>query len=119
MLYKDLPEELRTELEEKKVAVGRWPAGLNAPRQYDDIILIEKDDEEFEKMLIDKGYIVTTVANWYGKTAQSFIGDDEQCIKLVKNALMSDEETTVEEVAEEVAEEVEEETEEVAEEAAE
>lgn len=99
MLFADLPEELRTGLEAKKVAVGRWPAGLKGLRQYNDFILLDLDDAVLEGILEAKGYTRTTVSNWFNRTAQSFIGNNEKCIALAKEALEIWEEQPAEESA--------------------
>lgn len=99
MLYTDLPEELRAELEEKKVAMGRMSSAVDAPKQFDDVILVDNDSPLIEG-LEGKGYVKTDVSNWYGFVAEPFIGDNEKCLELVHNALMEAE--TPSEEAEEI-----------------
>lgn len=88
MLYQDLPAEIKAELEEKKVAMGLWPAGIGAPRRFVNLILCDKDSS-LVAALGDHGYVRSTVSNWFNKTVKSYIGDNEKCLRTATEALSS------------------------------
>jgi len=86
-MYVQLPEEVRLELEEKKVAFGQWPAGLSAPKRFVNLILVNKGSV-LETTLPQHGYVKSTVANWFNRTTKSFSGDDEKCLEVARNVLL-------------------------------
>lgn len=91
MMYEDLPQEVRTDLEAKRVALVRRSSLIGEQDKIDDVILFSKDSSEVTTNLEHwrgHGYEVETPKQWFEYVAKPYEGDDAKQLELAKGALL-------------------------------
>ena len=88
MKYETLPEDVRKELEARKVCAVRYSSDKDAAAdKVDDAILLDSGSQIDVGRL--NGYLVTSVlAPWFEHVSAPYGDDAEKCLEIAKNALL-------------------------------